>query len=509
MKTIMAKTPHDSSFSFSFSRRQKTCLDEEKHCEKQVSDVDKGETKTPKKRIPLVTISRVRSVIVNLSKLRRVHLHSSGLGTRVVGTLFGYRRGHVHLAFQEDPKTSPAFLIELATPINGLVREMASGLVRIALECDKKCDKKGVKLLEESLWRTYCNGKKCGFAMRRECGPEESKVLKAVEPISMGAGVLPGKGVGSEGELMYMRAKFERVVGSRDSEAFYMMNPDGNGGPELSVYLLRVEGGDTDPLEANGKEPMLYMVCIERFYLSHVVVMEFLVVSVEDTNHWTEGSDHFDVFALETDGDDHKDYESDNCDEPSLEELYSQLISQLEKLKNEKQSLSGQLKTCEQNRLIAVKNVKLGEIEIEKLRLELTSTQQKLEVFYHGAKNIDKILSMSKNGSDKRGLGFDEQNVKSTSSQVTKFVKATSTSFLPKPSIIDAPHRQTEQPLSFMYFIMRLVVERVILLPIVNMFLNSVVGIIYVWKERNPIDHMPNRLLTPFLSKSPLMASGI
>jgi uncharacterized protein (TIGR01570 family) len=41
---------------------------------------------------------------------------------------------------------------------------------------------------------------------------------------------------------MYMRARFERVVGSRDSEAFYMMNPDCNngGGPELSVYLLRV-----------------------------------------------------------------------------------------------------------------------------------------------------------------------------------------------------------------------------------------------------------------------------
>jgi uncharacterized protein (TIGR01570 family) len=47
---------------------------------------------------------------------------------------------------------------------------------------------------------------------------------------------------------MYMRARFERVVGSRDSEAFYMMNPDsgggsnnnGGGGPELSVYLLRV-----------------------------------------------------------------------------------------------------------------------------------------------------------------------------------------------------------------------------------------------------------------------------
>ncbi|GJN22005.1 hypothetical protein PR202_gb09531 [Eleusine coracana subsp. coracana] len=67
----------------------------------------------------------------------------------------------------------------------------------------------------------------------------------AVEPVSVGAGVLPddaarGATAGEEGDLMYMRARFERVVGSRDSEAFYMMNPDGSGGPELSIYLLRV-----------------------------------------------------------------------------------------------------------------------------------------------------------------------------------------------------------------------------------------------------------------------------
>ncbi|KAI4319185.1 hypothetical protein MLD38_032816 [Melastoma candidum] len=70
----------------------------------------------------------------------------------------------------------------------------------------------------------------------------------------MGAGVLPrvegdeegndkgngGEGGEGEGEMMYMRAKFERIVGSRDSEAYYMMNPDRNGAPELSIYLLRV-----------------------------------------------------------------------------------------------------------------------------------------------------------------------------------------------------------------------------------------------------------------------------
>ncbi|KAE8010518.1 hypothetical protein FH972_006885 [Carpinus fangiana] len=51
---------------------------------------------------------------------------------------------------------------------------MAFGLVRIALECDKEEENKGVRvLLEELVWRTYCNGKKSGFATRRECEPKE------------------------------------------------------------------------------------------------------------------------------------------------------------------------------------------------------------------------------------------------------------------------------------------------------------------------------------------------
>lgn len=258
MKTITAKTPHDSSFSFSrryfhWKKKAEDEDDEEEILNLSSSSHFSEELKDKEFRIPVpaelacvpasrkkLSVSKLRSALALFGK-SRTH-HHSGLGTRVIGTLFGYRRGHVHIAFQEDAKSSPAFLIELATATSVLVREMASGLVRVALECEKKTPKKGKKLLEEPLWRTYCNGKKCGYAMRRECGPEEWKVLKAVEPISMGAGVLPGSGNGdgSEGELMYMRARFERVVGSKDSEAFYMMNPDGAGGPELSVYLLRV-----------------------------------------------------------------------------------------------------------------------------------------------------------------------------------------------------------------------------------------------------------------------------
>lgn len=226
--------PVNSSFSSTFTGEGK---DEESRGLSEAGN--EAATASKKKLAALAAVLRLRSVLTAFAKTRW-HA-SSGLGTQVTGTLFGYRRGHVHFALQEDLKSEPALLIELATPTNGLVREMASGLVRIALECDKKAEKRGVRLVEEPLWRTYCNGKKCGFAMKRECGPAELKVLKAVEPISMGAGVLPGNGAGSEGELMYMRAKFERVVGSRDSEAFYMMNPEpGSGGPELSIYLLRI-----------------------------------------------------------------------------------------------------------------------------------------------------------------------------------------------------------------------------------------------------------------------------
>lgn len=233
-----------TSESFSTLIQKEDKKESDKVVDPEVSSVATASAHATRRKLRAVAISRLRSALTVFGKNRSNT--PFGLGSRVVGTLFGYRRGHVHFAFQKDPTSQEAFLIELATPISGLVREMASGSVRIALECDKEkeAEKKSLRLLEEPQWRTYCNGKKCGFANRRECGQKEWDILKAVEPISMGAGVIPGTDngaeAGQEGELMYMRAKFERIVGSRDSEAFYMMNPDSNGAPELSVYLLRV-----------------------------------------------------------------------------------------------------------------------------------------------------------------------------------------------------------------------------------------------------------------------------
>ncbi|KAK4373703.1 hypothetical protein RND71_009087 [Anisodus tanguticus] len=178
------------------------------------------------------------------------------LGRKVTGTLFGHRRGHVSFAVQDDPKSEPVLLIELAISTSSLVKEMSSGLVRIALECEKTVappytaargvgTRRRVGLFQEPMWTMYCNGRKCGYALSRACTDSDWHVLSTVQSVSVGAGVIPvvddGRKISAaEGELLYMRAKFERVVGSRDSEAFYMMNPDGNGGPELSIFLLRI-----------------------------------------------------------------------------------------------------------------------------------------------------------------------------------------------------------------------------------------------------------------------------
>lgn len=68
------------------------------------------------------------------------------------------------------------------------------------------------------------------------------QVMELLKAVSMGAGVLPGRSEveGPDGEVAYIRAYFDHVVASRDSETLYMLSPDGNTGPELSIFFVRV-----------------------------------------------------------------------------------------------------------------------------------------------------------------------------------------------------------------------------------------------------------------------------
>lgn len=220
-------------------------------------------SKTPKKITSLLrsflSLISFPAAIINLPascKWLAISSHISvtpSLGRKVTGTLFGNRRGNVSFAVQLDPKSEPVLLLELAMSTSSLVKEMSSGLVRIALESERhRGPGRGggrKPLFHEPTWTMYCNGRKLGLAASRTCGESDWHVLSTVRSVSVGAGVIPvvddgKKGSGSSeglGELLYMRARFERVVGSRDSEAFYMLNPDGsNGGPELSIFLLRI-----------------------------------------------------------------------------------------------------------------------------------------------------------------------------------------------------------------------------------------------------------------------------
>lgn len=190
---------------------------------------------------PIITPACKMPVQLHGSRQGDGHVHG---GTRMTGTLFGYRKTRVNLAIQENPRCLPILLLELAIPTGKLLQDMGTGLVRIALECEKNPSEK-TKIIEEPIWTLYCNGRKSGYAVRREPTDDDLCVMQLLHAVSMGAGVLPSYSMAVEqaamdGELAYLRAHFERVVGSKDSETYHMMSPEANNGTELSIFFVRI-----------------------------------------------------------------------------------------------------------------------------------------------------------------------------------------------------------------------------------------------------------------------------
>ncbi|OEL32416.1 hypothetical protein BAE44_0006565 [Dichanthelium oligosanthes] len=172
MRTIMARSPHESSFSFS-RRNFKWPILGKSNSHDAAAGVEDGSAKgseaddedeaamafssscpsfhsedfvspPPKPSLPTTTKQRGKKGRTAVSRLRTAlaatisgRHRQVGLGAQLTGTLYGHRRGHVHLAFQVDPCACPAVLHKLAVPTASLVHEMASDLVRIALECDR------------------------------------------------------------------------------------------------------------------------------------------------------------------------------------------------------------------------------------------------------------------------------------------------------------------------------------------------------------------------------------
>ncbi|XP_022139011.1 protein MIZU-KUSSEI 1 [Momordica charantia] len=182
---------------------------------------------------------------LSMNRLHDGHGHGHG-GARITGTIFGYRKSRVNLAFQESPRCLPMLILELAIPTGKILQDLGLGLglVRLALECEKRPADQKRKILEEPIWTLYCNGRKSGYGVRRDPTEDDLKIMQTLSAVSMGAGVIPADEVAAAAadgyQLTYMRAHFERVTGSKDSETFYMMNPDANNGAELSIFMVRI-----------------------------------------------------------------------------------------------------------------------------------------------------------------------------------------------------------------------------------------------------------------------------
>ncbi|KAE8722369.1 F-box protein [Hibiscus syriacus] len=158
----------------------------------------------------------------------------------ITGTIFGYRRGKASFCIQANPKSkNNPILLEFGITTAALAREMQGGILRIALECTSSGNSESV--LSTPLWTMYCNGRKVGYAVKRKPSKADTDALRLMSSVVVGAGLISGKELGHhhDDELMYLRANFESVRCSVDSESFHLIDPDGNIGQELSIFFYR------------------------------------------------------------------------------------------------------------------------------------------------------------------------------------------------------------------------------------------------------------------------------
>ena len=176
----------------------------------------------------------------------RSHFHGA---THATGTLYGHRRARITIALHESPGAPPCVLLDMGVPTAKFIQDVsAAGMVRVTLECEKQQQQQhhaaagsSVRLLDEPVWTAEVNGESVGYASRREATERDECVMRLLHSTSMGAGVLPADmSHPFDGELTYMRAHFDRLVGSKDSETYYMHNPEGGAtGPELTIFFIR------------------------------------------------------------------------------------------------------------------------------------------------------------------------------------------------------------------------------------------------------------------------------
>ncbi|CAH8350712.1 unnamed protein product [Eruca vesicaria subsp. sativa] len=110
---------------------------------------------------------------------------------------------------------------------------MRGGALRIVLERNNQKDE------ARPFWNMYCNGKRVGYARKRRPSKDDMVALTALSKVVVGAGLVTGKELGRfDDELMYLRASFRKVCGSKESESFHLIDLAGNIGQELIRILI-------------------------------------------------------------------------------------------------------------------------------------------------------------------------------------------------------------------------------------------------------------------------------
>lgn len=181
--------------------------------------------------------------IVSFASVPRTSGGGGGGGvSAVTGTLLFplSKRDKVGLILQEGGPAGPTLAV-LDLPVPAGATDFF-GLGRIILECDRARAGEG-PLLSAPSWAVHCEGRRVGFAGRRAAPTEaEEWALQATLAVSAGAGKLPGahEGGGPGGGFTYFRGRFDRVVGSADSETFHLVQPAGWLGHDFSLFFLRV-----------------------------------------------------------------------------------------------------------------------------------------------------------------------------------------------------------------------------------------------------------------------------
>lgn len=137
----------------------------------------------------------------------------------------GHRRGHVWVCFQHDRLSpNPTLLLQLSIPTHLLVKEMQPGLLQVTLSNPPHSQLRSCALHSVPVWTLSINGKQFGFAVRLKPTGQIRVMLQTVQSTTVGPGVNPS-GLDPGGDLMYMRANYEWVIGGPDSESFHLINP--------------------------------------------------------------------------------------------------------------------------------------------------------------------------------------------------------------------------------------------------------------------------------------------